>query len=330
MTMPEPPAIGPAPARNPRPFWSVMVPTYNPDLRHLEACLTSVLLQAPSAAEMQICVYDDGSSVPIESRIGSIGQGRIEFERGERNAGLSFAWNACLRLAAGQWVHLLHQDDLVLDGFYQRLRSAIERSPEIGAAYVQHCLLDDRGNLGPVLSGNTATEAQIVSNWLEMVFERLTFQTPAIVVKREAYERLGGFRSDYRYALDWDMWKRIAAMYPIWYDPAPLAAYRRHDGATSMEFLRSGRNLEEMRRSIEQSAFYLPENLRQKVMRPAYANLRVVAVDTALNGLFVLGDWRIAKAQMAYAVRTGSASSLPLLVARRVVASGRRWLARDR
>ena len=45
----------------------------------------------------------------------------------------------------------------------------------------------------------------------------------SIAVRREAYECLGGFDARLKCSEDWEMWVRIAARYPIWHEPAPLA-----------------------------------------------------------------------------------------------------------
>ena len=35
-----------------------------------------------------------------------------------RTNGLAGIWNRCIERARGEWVHILHQDDIVLPGFY--------------------------------------------------------------------------------------------------------------------------------------------------------------------------------------------------------------------
>ena len=45
-----------------------------------------------------------------------------------------------------------------------------------------------------------------------MVVANPSLHRPAgIVVRRRAYERLGGFRTDLPHAADWEMWTRLAA-----------------------------------------------------------------------------------------------------------------------
>ena len=68
-----PPQIAPLAGAGPRPFWSVMIPTYN-RLQYLEKTLKSVLAQCPGAEEMQIEVIDNGSTIcdpePLVRRLG--------------------------------------------------------------------------------------------------------------------------------------------------------------------------------------------------------------------------------------------------------------------
>jgi len=61
-SIPQPPAINRAAAdAGARPFWSVMIPTYNPRADYLEETLHSVLQQNPGPKQMQIEVVDDCS-----------------------------------------------------------------------------------------------------------------------------------------------------------------------------------------------------------------------------------------------------------------------------
>lgn len=319
------PAIPPPPGEGPRPLWSVMIPTYRPDERYLTETLESVLAQDPGPERMQIAVVDDASPGDVAERIALKAGDRVELIRQGDNGGMARNWNAAVAHARGCWVHLLHQDDLVLPGFYEKLGAAVEARPDLGAAYVQHYLIDGAGRRRRRMSQNPATEAGVVEDWIEYVFIQLTFQTPAVVVRRDAYEDLGGFREDFRYALDWDMWKRIAARYPVWYDPEPLACYRRHAAAASMGFFETGANMAEVRRSIELSREYLPESQRDPMAAAAQAHYTDDAVDLALRSLFRGGRPRTALAQLREAGRFGAPGALTWRVARRFAAGVGRW-----
>ena len=239
--MTSPPAIPAIPADSSgasRPFWSVMIPTYNPSAEFLEETVRSVLAQAPGADEMQIEIVDDCSSDFDLGDFARRFEGRVTTHRNPARLGLAGNWNTCVMRARGRWVHILHQDDLVLDGFYRRLREGTQIEPAVGAAVCQHYQIDDVGARKVLLSRIKAQSPGVLETWIEHVFVGLSFQTPAVVVRRDVYETLGGFDPRFFYVTDWDMWKRIAARFPIWFDPEPLACYRRHGAAVSVELMR--------------------------------------------------------------------------------------------
>jgi hypothetical protein len=228
MTLSVPPRIDPVPPGQDRPFWSVMIPTYNPtDL--LEKTLRSVLDQDPGPARMEIVVVDDASpNGSAETVVRRLAQDRVRLCPGEVNRGLAANWNRCISLSRGRWVHILHQDDLVRPGFYESLAKADQQDPRPGAALCQHAVIDDLGNWRKISNLEQPT-AGVIADWLERIVLYQRVQCAAIVVRREVYEQLGGFRPDLVYALDWEMWVRIARHYPLWYEPTVLACWRVHD-----------------------------------------------------------------------------------------------------
>src|SRR4029450_1568238 len=118
-----PPLIPDRKGSGARPYWSVIIPSYNPRAAYLEETLRSVLAQDPGPDEMQIEVVDDCSpdGAPVEL-VHRIAGDRVAVHRERKNNGLAGIWNRCIERACGEWVHILHQDDIVLPGFYEHLR----------------------------------------------------------------------------------------------------------------------------------------------------------------------------------------------------------------
>ena len=54
------------------------------------------------------------------------------------------------------------------------------------------------------------------------------------------------------------MWARIAANYPVWYEPEPLALYRIHEESNSGRCVRTGETLRDVRRVLEIIEEYVP------------------------------------------------------------------------
>ena len=258
-----PPA--PAPGVAPRsscaaPRFSVMLPTFEPDEKLL-AALRSVLAQALPPAAMQITVVDDASTPGLTRSLVRTADpdGRVEVVEHEQRLGLAGNWNRAIALARGELVHLLHQDDYVRPGFFAAIDRGLRAAPGAGRAFCRSRIVDGAGR--PIkASSRLRWLAGLIPDWLPAIAERQRIQTPAAVVRRSTYETLGGFRPELSQAVDWEMWVRIAAAYPVWYEPRCLAVYRRHPGNESTRLFQSGAVWPDVLRAIEINAAYLPES----------------------------------------------------------------------
>ena len=271
MILPEPPRIPALESAADRPLFSVMIPVYEPGPYLLET-LASILSQDLGTDAMQIAVLDDASPrVDVNSLIASSPWAkRVTVFRNERNLGLAGNWNEGIRQARGRYVHLLHQDDLVSPGFYARINSGFDASSDVGMAFTRYRFIDAQG-AETKRSDLERRKAGIVNNWLLRITERYRVHCPAAVVRRSVYESLGGFRSDLSYALDWEMWVRIAARYSVWFEPEPLASYRQHpDNASARLESQKATHTDELH-AMEIFANHIAARSRASLMNRAYA-----------------------------------------------------------
>ena len=74
-----------------------------------------------------------------------------------------------------------------------------------------------------------------------------------MLVRREVYEHLGGFSAEVGSAWDWEMWKRVAVHYPVWYTPRSLARVLSHDDRETEHLRESGAQVDDTLRCIELS-----------------------------------------------------------------------------
>jgi glycosyltransferase involved in cell wall biosynthesis len=307
------PVIDPVADGAARPFWSVMMPTYNcSDL--FEQALRSVLGQDPGSDRMQIVVVDDcstnGRSEEIVERLAP---GRVEFYRQPKNVGLALNWNTCVTRSRGLWVHLLHQDDMVLPGYYETVERAVRDRPEVGAAFCRHAYLNGAGQRTSVSDPERET-AGVLEGWLDLIAVGQRLECPSIVVRRATYEQLGGFDTGLCFALDWEMWVRIAAHCPVWYEPEILACYRRHDANETSRLQRSGSDLPDVVAALGRLSGHVPPDRRRALYREAERQMRWRWLREAQR-LMEAGRWRPALAQIwrAYEVEGPATRSKALL-----------------
>ena len=272
--------IHPIPNDRSRPLWSVMIPTYN-CANYLRDTLKSILSQDPGKDLMHIEVIDDHSTKDDPAAVvKELGQGRVDFYKQVQNVGVPQNFDTCLNRSRGQLVHILHGDDFVFKGFYNKMQHAFASQPNLGAAFCRQIFIDEAGRQTDI-SDLEQNESGILDNWLERLASEQKIMTPSIVVKREAYENLGGFDNRLRCSEDWEMWVRIASNYPIWYEVEPLAAYRMHTDSNTGRHIRSGEDMRYTRKAISIFKSYLPATIAQKTSKRARETYAFSALNTA-------------------------------------------------
>ena len=333
--LPSSPLIPDAKGSGARPYWSVMIPTYNPRADYLEETLRSVLAQDPGPDQMQIEVVDDGSTDnTVCEVIRRIGAGRVTFHAQSQNRGLANTWNRCIEQARGNLVHILHQDDIVLSGFYDHLRKGAEES-DAGAIFCRHAWINAKGHwtslselhretaglLDDWRAGISANQfiqnakgywtslselhretAGLFDDWHARITVNQFIQSPAIVVRRSVYEHVGGFRPQLNFTLDWEMWQRIAAQYSFWFEPSILACYRKHGTSASSRLKLQDNHVRDLRMTIDITTAYHPPRVGSVLARKARA-LWAGWVIANSQHLLVQGDPGAARRQVLEALR---------------------------
>jgi glycosyltransferase involved in cell wall biosynthesis len=255
----------------PRPFWTVVIPVYNRTDYILE-CLASVLVQWTGAEDMEILVMDNASTAPLFDLVHSIGGGIVRYYRHPQNIGVLPNHNAGIYLSRGQWIHILHDDDCVLEGFYTNLQKSLQGCPDsVGAAFANFEYFNEKGVL--VEKGEVSywfgDHKGIPHNFLQQIGVTCPFQVPAVVIRRLTHEQLGGYYPELICAPEWELYKRIAVFYDWWYEPESLARYRIHSHRMTSNDLSSGILALSIRQGLEISESYIPADLYSQVLADA-------------------------------------------------------------
>lgn len=291
-----------------RPLWSIMIPTYN-CASYLRETLASVLAQDMGPELMQIEVIDDCSTKDDpEAVVAEVGRGRVSFYRQPQNVGHTKNFETCLKRSRGQLIHLLHGDDCVRDGFYLKMQQAFDEKPEIGAAFCRFIFMNEHGHW-LFISELLQPKSGVLSNWLERIIVQQHIQTPSIVVRREVYEKLGGFDQRLAWYEDWEMWVRIATQYAFWYEVNPLAIYRKHSASNTGRYIRTGENIQDVRRGLEivQSYLhkYLPQSSVSKLLNESRKDSALGALESAKE-MFLIDDVKAGITQIREALKLSS------------------------
>jgi glycosyltransferase involved in cell wall biosynthesis len=279
-----------------------MIPTYN-CAAYLPETLASVLAQDPGPEQMQIEVIDDCSSDNPQATVDELAPGRVAFHRQPQNVGHVRNFNTCIERSRGHLVHLLHGDDAVRPGFYATMQRPFLDHPEIGAACCRHLYVDEGGNWEAV-SRVRRSDPGVLEDAAFRIVAGLAIQPPAMVVRREVYEDVGGF--DTRISVageDIEMWTRIAAHYPIWYQPEPLALYHRRPSSLVSGSMRTGAAIRDTRLALKLGSEHLPRDRGAAAIAQGRQRIAGWALRQAAE-LATTGDGLGTAAQLREAVRT--------------------------
>jgi len=222
--------------------YSVAIPAYgNPRL--LAETLRHALSQRwPADMAWEILVNDDRSDPPLKAVLGEFA-GRVRFECNEVRRGWPENWNKTLEKARGEWVHMLHHDDLVLSEFAPTMWELVRQYPR--AAYV-HSALQSRTLHQPIAgrlygwlrrgSKHKATQPVMVYKAGSEAARHALFQgvrIPTIVVRRDAARSIRGFRAELRSMADEEYVVRLALVGDVVYCPQALCRYSYHSAQLS-------------------------------------------------------------------------------------------------
>lgn len=322
---PQPVNILPVPDGTPRPLWSVIIPTYN-CANYLRATLASVLAQDPGPDVMQIEVIDDHSTQDDPAAVvEELGHGRVVFYQQPKNVGNTRNYQTGLERSQGKLIHLLHGDDCVRDGFYRKMQRGFE-NPEVGAAFCRSILMDEHSHWQMIFPLEQP-ESGVLKNWLKRIAVEQRIFTPSIVVRRDVYEQIGIFNHSLLYLEDWEMWVRIAAHYPVWYEVEPLALYRnRRPGSLSERAVYSSELFQEIRMAIKIAHSYLPNTIvASELSNKARENWAILALTTARE-MIAQGNIVAAKAQIQEALKCSRSLRVIKSMIQLFRWAGRRWI----
>lgn len=277
----------------------MVIPVHN-CADYLAEALSGVVAQLADRDDAEIIVVDDASRDDPARVVERLGRDRVQYRSNPGHLGAVDTFNRCLDLATGELVHLLHGDDMVLPGFYPAMEQALADPTAVAAVCRAQDV--DAHNSPTYITKSYRQGTGVWMNALDALAVSNRVRAPGIVVRRAAYERVGGYRTDLPHAADWEMWARLAAHGPVVFVDQVLACYRRHDTSDTSTRVSTGANIRERVIAIGVVGDHVPPNRRARTRRRALAYTIVFATRTALS-LVTSGNWSAAGRQGREAVR---------------------------
>ncbi|MET0191549.1 MAG: glycosyltransferase family A protein, partial [Pseudonocardia sediminis] len=210
-------------------------------------------VRAQTDPDWELVVVDNGMSDEMARIVGDYAHDpRIRLVR-QPNRGVAGGVNAASAVARGRYVSLLHSDDRVEPGFCARLGAVLDAPPEVAAALPDAWMFSAAtGERLPLSylqgSGADRPDERRLLTLAELVEGPCPYYTGA--VRRDVWDRFGGFDEDTTCVSDLQIFLRIAAAgYGLVLLPDRLAGYSQAAESIS----RGGRSvlrLEEQREAV--------------------------------------------------------------------------------
>lgn len=225
---------------------SVCIPVFNPGPFLTEA-IDSVLAQ--TFTDFELLVVDDASTQPVDGVVSRYNDPRLRFEKNPHNLGLVGNWNRCIELARGEYITLFHQDDVMAPSNLACKVALLDSHARIGFVYSNVDRLNAVGDrIGSYPIRQPEEDAIVPGCQLFEMAARLgnPVACPAVIARRECYQKLGFFDHRLPFATDLEMWLRLAAHYDIGYIAAPLVSIRVHSGQETARFSSTGKDYQDV------------------------------------------------------------------------------------
>ena len=228
------------------PLISIVMPVYNVAAELLGQAVDSVRRQF--YPHWELCIADDASTHASTRAalewIAQIGDARIKLRRLERNSGIAGASNAALELATGSFVGLLDNDDALTRDALLEVALRI-RSDDADLIYSDEDKLDE---------GGVNVEPHFKPDYNEDYFLAINYICHFSVIRRELLQQIGGFRTGFDGAQDYDLLLRVTERTRrIAHIPKVLYHWRRTSGSTAVNASAKPQTSEAGRRALAES-----------------------------------------------------------------------------
>ena len=212
------------------PVFSIAVPVFNPPEDFLREMIRSVQEQDWQKWELLLADGSDGahSGARRICEEAVSGDPRIRYQKLERNGGISENSNAAMAMAAGDYIVLLDQDDLLVPA---ALWEAAEAVRETGADF----LYSDEAVFASPDPGKIL-EIHRKEEYSREALLRSNYICHMTAFRRELAEKAGGFRKEYDGSQDHDLFLRLTdAAEKVVHIPKALYFWRSHAGSVAAD-----------------------------------------------------------------------------------------------
>ena len=209
-----------------KPVISVATPVYNVQGEYLRACIESV--KAQWYPFWELCLCDDASTSAetrevLESYRGA--DPRIKIVNSPANQGIAPATNRAIEISTGEFIALLDNDDELAPDALFEVAKALNENEAIDFLYTDEDKLEPDGRY---------TDHYFKPDWSPEHLQSVMYILHMMVIRKDLFYAIGGFRAEFSGAQDYDLALRATAQTrAIHHIPKVLYHWRKIEGSAA-------------------------------------------------------------------------------------------------
>ncbi|MFH1095197.1 MAG: glycosyltransferase [Candidatus Micrarchaeota archaeon] len=193
--------------------------------------LTLASVRAQDFQDWEALVIDNRSSDGSQDVVKKLATAdkRIRFIQNEEDIGIVGSLNRGLDEAKGEYVAVLHSDDLWEKNFLPSSIALLGKNPTAGLCFCKYKNIDEKGGQHKIEARNRlAGESRLVPSreMFSLLIERDFMPVCTVLVRRDAHEKCGNYDPQFPGPSDYMMWLKIAYRFDGIYNADTTSSYR--------------------------------------------------------------------------------------------------------
>lgn len=214
-----------------KPVFTIAIPTYKRPHTFKET-LKSALNQVGDINYEIIIVDNDDSEDLNETKkiVESFNNNFVRYYRNTKNLGMFGNWNRCIELASGEWLTILHDDDILSENYLYKMSMIIKNVPNAGLIanrpiVFSHSIEDKLPNCSHSLKDKLFNR-KLVKNNIEDFYVGNPINVAGVLLNKKKAIDLGGFDDSKFPTTDYMFWFNMQLNYSTYIYRDELAYYR--------------------------------------------------------------------------------------------------------
>ncbi len=202
---------------------SIVTPSYN-QASFLEATIKSVLEQ--DYPQVEYIIIDGGSKDGSLEIIRSYAS-RLAWWVSEPDQGQTDAINKGFARATGQILAWINSDDTYQPRAISEAVKLLQARPDVGMVYGDSDIIDVKGKVIGRFRARQTDYRRLRQGYVHIPQQSSFFRA-------DLWRKVGPLDPTFYFAMDYDLWVRLASLAPLVYTPQLWANFRLHDNAKTV------------------------------------------------------------------------------------------------